>query len=131
PDIKKLGDDARRYRDAAKRAAEAQGAAKVRAEGRAACEASEVCIVSTHESDARRQCKPAIEAYARFDYDWTDGFGGPETFFSSYVDRSAGTIRFAGNQIKLQNGFGVWQQYRYECLYNYRSGRVVNVTLNP
>ncbi len=27
--------------------------------------------------------------------------------------------------------FGVWQQYRYECLYNYRSGRVVNVTLNP
>ncbi len=55
---------------------------------------------------------------------------GPPTFFSAYVDPGAGTIRFSGNQLKLQNGFGAWRQYRYECLFDYRHKRVVTAEVN-
>lgn len=94
------------------------------------CNADDACFSKDYEREARRQCKPLIEASARYDHEWTDGFAGPSTFLSASVDRDAGTIRFAGNQLKLQNGFGTWQQYRYECLFDYRRNKVVTAEVN-
>jgi len=143
-DITALGEQAQRLLDAqlaeqaatAKRAEQAaaakrseQAALAKRAE-QARCDADDACFSKPYEAEARQQCKPVIEAYARYDREWTDGFSGPSTFFSAYVDRNAGTIRFTGNQLKLQNGFGAWRRYRYECLFDYRKNRVVTAEVN-
>ena len=130
PEVKELGSKAASARDEIRRAKAAADADKARRAQEARCEADDNCMINQWESEARKQCKPIIEAYANYDHEWTDGFSGPKTFFAGYVDRQAGTIRFSGNQLRLQNGFGVWKQYRYECLFSYRLGKVVNAMIN-
>lgn len=134
-DITALGEQAQRLLDAqlaeqAATAKRAEQAALAKRAEQARCDADDACFSKPYEAEARQQCKPVIEAYARYDHEWTDGFGGPSTFFSAYVDRNAGTIRFTGNQLKLQNGFGAWRRYRYECLFDYRKNRVVTAEVN-
>lgn len=93
------------------------------------CGENDDCIARLYRADARTQCRPVVEAYARYDYQWT-GWGGDSFFFASEVDRREGTIRYSGNALKLQNGFGVWARYRYECLYDYRNRKLVNAIVN-
>lgn len=90
------------------------------------CVADEGCFTKRYEVDARQKCQPALEAYAKFDLKWSiEPF-----FFSAYVDRREGTIRYSGNSLQLQNGFGTWQRYRYECLYSFRLEQLVTAIIN-
>lgn len=111
---------------AREKAAEEAVAAAEERRGDEICFSDDKCLTTRFETDARNQCRPVVEAYAKYDFSWT----GSPYFFAYGIDRSAGTIRYSGNSLKLQNGFGVWQRYRYECLYSFRQRKLVNAIIN-
>ena len=58
-------------------------------------------------------CPQYIERRAKYDYEWTDGF--LERKFTHAVRQSDGTVRYVGEELKFQNGFGAWQRITYYC----------------
>jgi hypothetical protein len=80
-----------------------------------------------YRAAATASCKPRIQALARWDYEWTDGWTVP--VFSHSKEQSDGTIVYVGDRLKLQNGFGAWRHVRYGCIYDPRSDRVVDVQI--
>jgi hypothetical protein len=42
-----------------------------------------------------------------------------------------GTLTYVGDQIKLQNGFGAWTPYIYECDFDPDGDRVLDVRGAP
>ena len=97
-----------------------------------ACRQDVQCWGEKHHLDAENLCPRLVEGWARFDYEWTDGF--TDWKFDNWVwqDRPAGIIRYMGNNVKFQNGFGAWQRMHYMCDYNTETGnaRVVQVVPN-
>ena len=74
------------------------------------------------ESDARVTCAREIERLAKWSFEWTDSILGSQRFPSiKHVTGSSGAIpaiALAGDQIKMQNGFGAWARMKYFCIYD-------------
>lgn len=110
------------------KAAEAKELAAKQAED-TRCIQNDDCLAKRHERDANRQCKPFVERFAKYDFRWTGSiFDRP--FFSFYIDRRERTIRYAGSNIEFQNGFGIWQKYRYECLFSFQLEKIINAAVS-
>lgn len=87
-------------------------------------------IAEDNYVDAAYGCKKRIERLAQYDFEWTDGWLGAK--FSHHVQGDKpGHIIYMGDAIKLQNGFGAWQQYLYSCEFNTRTKTVVDVKAAP
>lgn len=73
------------------------------------------------ETDASKKstgfavCRHAVERLAAWDYDWTS-YGDSKRF--PEVTVADNKIIYAGNAIKMQNGFGAWKQVGYVCEYD-------------
>lgn len=83
------------------------------------CMRNAQCAVDrTHwTSGADVYCREHIQNYAKYDYEWTDGWAEPK--FDRIVVQSDGkAIRYLGSSLKFQNGFGAWQRMRYSCLFD-------------
>lgn len=80
-----------------------------------------------YRASATASCKPRIQALAKWDYEWTDGWTVP--VFSHSREVGDGTIAYVGDRLKLQNGFGAWAHVKYGCIYDPRAGRVVDVQI--
>lgn len=52
-----------------------------------------------------------------------------ESKFSHFrwKNQGKGVMTFIGDEIQLQNGFGAWQNYAYECDYDPSSEQVLDV----
>ena len=93
-----------------------------------ACIAKLDCIAPKSREEATFQCVPRIEAFAKYDHEWTtllvtfDGWrwAGPPR-----------VITFYGGNIKLQNGFGAWQPHTYECDFDINKKEIVDVRVRP
>ena len=96
-------------------------------ENEAECRKDGECWGEKHVQDAALACAPDIEAQARYDHDWTDSLF--ERKFSRWFwdNIPASIMRYDGNKIKFQNGFGAWQQMGYSCYYNTDTKSVVRV----
>ena len=82
------------------------------------CRQSLQCWGDKHNLAASFTCQPLIEAYAKYDYEWTDGFLESKLPRFRWNDRKAGTLSYKGDKIKFQNGFGAWQKISYWCHYD-------------
>ena len=69
--------------------------------------------VQEHFLTAEVYCPPYIESVAEWDYDWTDGW--LESKFDRAHRLDGGVVRYVGDKIKFQNGFGAWQHVSYTC----------------
>ncbi len=76
------------------------------------------CWGDKHSLAATFACQPLIEARAKYDYKWTDGWFGAKLQRFRWKDRKVGSVSYTGDQIKFQNGFGAWQKVTYWCDYN-------------
>lgn len=82
------------------------------------CEDNATCMF---DALASVKCSEAVEQLAKYDYEWTSGW---KTFYSGrfseikWADKSSGIIAAGGNEIKFQNGFGVYQRYTYVCSFD-------------
>ena len=95
------------------------------------CKKSLACWAKKHEAAAIGACRTSIERFAKYDYDWTSGALSPMFSKFKWADAQKGTVVFIGDQIKLQNGLGVFMPHRYACQYDPRTERVADVAVQP
>jgi hypothetical protein len=92
----------------------------------ASCRNDLQCWGPRHMADAQTACAPLIEAYAKNNFEWTDGWG--EKFDKARLEGN-GRITYLGNYIKFQNGFGAWSIMNYECTYDPSTKRALSATV--
>ena len=111
-----------------RRQAEAQRqAAEVEAQRVAAAAAARrtdlQCWGDEHISEANIACYPLVQRLARLDYRWTDGFLGSRFDRFQWEYEEAGTLRYWGDHVEFQNGFGNWIRHQYWCIYEPHNDR--------
>lgn len=84
----------------------------------AECKKSLQCWGDRHSGRATVACTRAVEAQAEYQAEWTDGALESKFPTFGWADQSRGTLRYRGDKVKFQNGFGAWKNMRYACLYN-------------
>ncbi len=109
-----------------KRAAEA---AKQQKE--AECLADVQCLASRNTVGAALACKTAVERLANYDFKWTDQLLDIKFPKIRWRDQSKGQITFIGDSLKVQNGFGAWQNVVYSCDYDTQSKMVIYASAEP
>ena len=117
---------------AAKALAKAEAAAREKAEAEAnACRQSVSCYGDKYMAAASVYCPDQIERLAKWDHEWTDGM--LEMKFSHYrwKDKEAGIVDFIGDKLKMQNGFGAWQNVVYVCTFSTNPEMVLEVSAEP
>ena len=67
---------------------------------------------------AEKVCVPGIEARAQYNARWTEGFLGTKFDMVGLMPPDYDTVRYSGSEVEFQNGFGVWQQHGYSCVYD-------------
>ena len=97
-----------------------------------------------HIIPAKTRCEERIEQLAKYDFEWTQGWGKP--IFSQWIAHDpenpqqfqlfppiteSTILVYSGDKIKFQNGFGVFQHYTYTCHYHPDSKTVRKVTASP
>lgn len=89
------------------------------------------CWANRHDIEAQVQCRKAIARQAKFDIQWTDGVLTPMFHGHSWADQSKGVVRYVGDQVKLQNGFGAWAVHTYGCDFDPATESVLAVKVLP
>lgn len=96
-----------------------------------ACKKDLECWGGKNSSEALLRCPKHIEKLAKYDFKWTDGVFDVKFSHYRWKDKANGVITFIGDKIKLQNGFGAWQNYVYECDFDPLSKSVIDVRTEP
>lgn len=92
-----------------------------------ACRDDLQCWAERYFVDAAVECGRPIEHFAKYDFEWLDGWLTPKFSRLRWQDKEAGTIVYIGDQIKFQNGFGAWQRATYFCVFDTQLKEVVDV----
>lgn len=120
----------RRQREAAAALSAEQNrraAVKAQEEAAAKCRQDLQCWADKHLISATTACVPQVERLAKYDYQWTDAWLEPKLSHMRWQDKNKGTVTYIGDKLKLQNGFGAWAQYVYECDYNPDTKSVLDI----
>ena len=100
----------------------------------AKCRASSLCWGRKHLREAAWRCGPRIEGMAKYDFKWTDD-GRPENRFSDslffWKDQDKGHLKYVGERLQFQNGFGAFQKVMYRCDYDPDTDQVLGVKILP
>lgn len=89
-------------------------AAKEKAEEEA-CRKEIKCWGEKAHTVATFSCPRLVERFAKYDFEWTDGWTEPKFSHFRWRDIGAGTVTVIGDKIKMQNGFGAWSHMKYGC----------------
>lgn len=76
-------------------------------------------------------CEDRITARANYAHEWTDGWLGTKFDRFGWHSKADGTVAYYGDKLRMQNGFGAWQNVRYKCVYNPTTDRVLSVIVSP
>lgn len=85
------------------------------------------CWGEKHFINAAVYCEKPIERLAQYSVEWTDGIGSPKFGYYRWKDQPKGYITYIGDKLKLQNGFGAWSNYIYECDFDPANNAVLDV----
>ncbi|SIQ24784.1 hypothetical protein SAMN05880590_102783 [Rhizobium sp. RU35A] len=118
--------EARRKADAELVRQKAEADKRAALEKQAACKKDLRCWAESVSVDAHVDCARAIQSLAKWDYQWTDGFGEPRFSKFQWRDQQKGIVTYMGNRLKLQNGFGAWKHMTYTCDYDPATKLVLN-----
>ncbi|WP_259215720.1 zinc ribbon domain-containing protein [Shewanella baltica] len=87
------------------------------------------CWGEKHAISAGAYCQRPIEKLAKYSFEWLDGAFTPRFSYYRWKDQSQGLVTYIGDKIKLQNGFGAWSNYTYECDFNPATNTVIDVRI--
>ena len=82
------------------------------------CRQNVNCWGRKHIVEATVLCQKLVENRSLYIYEWTDGWIGGKLENWVWENKVDGTIRYWGDNVRFQNGFGAWQQMTYFCVYN-------------
>jgi hypothetical protein len=97
----------------------------------AACKASLDCWANRETVIALMLCKQNIVRFANYDIRWTAERFGEVLPKYKWADRDNGIVRYFGDSVQLQNGFGAWQNYLYSCDFDPSTQKLVDVRAEP
>lgn len=109
----------------------AEAKAHAELEKDAACRQNVGCYGDKFLAEASTYCPDQIERLAKWDVEWTDGMLDLKFTHYRWNDKEAGVVDFIGDKLKMQNGFGAWQNVVYVCTYATKSRMVLNVAAEP
>jgi Skp family chaperone for outer membrane proteins len=109
------------------KAADEKAAADAKAEA-ARCRQDIQCWAEGAFVAASFACTDAVQALAKWDYEWTDGWSEPKLERYRWKDKDKGIVTYIGTKIKFQNGFGAWKHMTYSCDYDPASKSVVSAS---
>lgn len=84
-------------------------------------------------ADAEVDCSHAIDERADTKVKWLDGFwsGNPTFDRAAWIDKSAGTVEYVGDEVLIQNGYGAMVRMIYTCDYDPIHEKVLRLKLVP
>ena len=93
----------------------------------AECKAELECWIQRYYIAAEHKCAPALEAQAKYAFEWTDTMSNRKLPKQNaiWLDQEKGHVAFFGAELKLQNGFGAFQQVAYRCDFDPQKDRVL------
>lgn len=102
--------------------------AKIKAAEEAKCKDNLQCWGDKNAASADVYCKAPIEHMAKYSAKWTNS-GAFELRFSQYrwLNQASGMLTYLGDKVQFQNGFGAYQNYRYECDIDPATNQVLDV----
>lgn len=84
------------------------------------------CIGPKKKVLANAYCEAGVANLAKYQAEWTNGW--TEMKFPYYRwGNQTGVVTYYGGSIKFQNGFGAWQNMVYECDFDIRGDRPIDV----
>ncbi len=86
------------------------------------CKKSAECWSNEHRIDAEIRCESAIERLAKYEVNWSSG-----PVFKGYTLKNEGVIRYVGDAVQFQNGFGAMTNMTYVCDYNTEQNKVISI----
>lgn len=89
------------------------------------------CWGDKHNIAAAVHCEEPVEKLAKYTARWTDGAFEPKFTHFRWLEETEGIVTYIGDKIEFQNGFGAWQAHVYECDYNPKTERVLDVRARP
>lgn len=95
------------------------------------CDSNLSCLADKHFISASSKCERAIERLSKYDFEWTDGTFEVKFPQFSWHDKEKQKITYLGDKLKLQNGFGAWQNYRYACVFDAANSMVIDAGAEP
>ena len=97
------------------------------AEEEQACRWDLQCWGDKNSLAATIACQGKIERLSRYGHEWTDSWLGAKFGRFQWVSRDEGVIRYQGDQIRFQNGFGAWIPHTYWCHYDTMNKTVLDL----
>ncbi len=97
----------------------------------AQCQADLQCWGNKHTAAVGIVCDDHVEKLAQFSFEWTDGALEPKFSHFRWKDQAKGLLTYVGDSLKLQNGFGAWGNYVYECDFDPVNRQVMAVRAEP
>lgn len=79
-----------------------------------------------HRVEAELLCQRQVEAHAKYQFRWTDGWTTSK-FDRRLAQKRTGFIELAGSKIEFQNGFGAWSGHAYRCVYDPRFNVMIEI----
>lgn len=84
----------------------------------AECQRDVQCWSERHGAKSLRPCTQAVERMAAHSFRWVDGTMEAKFPRVSLNDDEHKTIRYVGDLIEFQNGFGAFTRYTYVCTWD-------------
>lgn len=107
-----------------------EAARKAAAELVANCPNDLQCWATKNEPAAVGPCKKEIQRLANWQFEWLDGWLTPVFSRYGWADQRHSRVLYRGDKIKFSNGFGGWQNYVYDCVFDTDRQRVIVVKAN-
>lgn len=126
-----LDQSAREAQAVQQKAAEHKEAEAQRITEEAECRKSLDCWSMKHSVAAIMKCQDNIEKLAPHQAEWTDGYREAKFSHSQWKSADRGIVTYSGDKIKIQNGFGAWTVYTYECDYDTEHATALAVRAQP
>ena len=100
------------------------------------CRANLQCIRKKVLPVVADACIKSIKSEALNDYRWVENpnsnanIHAEKAFpYVAWEAKSTGDIKFSGDGIELQSGAGGWTRYRYFCIVNLHTGKILSVEM--
>ncbi|WP_423359080.1 hypothetical protein [Pseudomonas citronellolis] len=95
------------------------------------CKKDLQCWGDKHLISASVACQGQVERLAKYSFKWTDGTFEPKFSRFRWTNQDKGFVTYVGDKIQLQNGFGAFQNYIYECDFDPATKAVLDVRASP
>lgn len=89
------------------------------------------CWAERFIAEASRACSGPVARLAGEPHRWTDTPAAPRFSHYRWKSLDSGTVTYLGDRLEVQNDFGAWRAYVYECDFDTALESATDVRIAP